>query len=275
MSKLQDPNYLLTEQYRNSSYLNARLRLHDLFSTNQTNWFLWVFDHLDLPPQCRILELGCGPGDMWLENSHRIPATWEIILSDFSRGMVEQARQNLQNLSHQFIYQIIDAQTIPFPDDHFDAVMANHVFHHVPRVDQALSEIRRVLKPGGTLYATSIGESHLMELPALVSGFDPRAGNRYKEEKIEFTLESGYAPLCDWFSKVDTRRQDNSLRITEAEPLADYILSMSRSWHGIEDEQRGALINFLEGELAQNNGLISITKDSGLFIARKVGGSTR
>jgi hypothetical protein len=102
-----------------------------------------------------------------------------------------------------------------------------------------------------------------------VSRFDSEAGNKYKREKIEFTLESGYRPLCEWFSDVDTLRQDNKLRITEADPLADYILSMSRSWHGIDDEQRIALINFLEEELAQNNGVISITKDSGLFIARK------
>jgi SAM-dependent methyltransferase len=266
MSKLQDSNYLLTEQYRDATNLNARLRLHILFSTNQYNWFLWVFDQFDLPQQCRILELGCGPGDMWLENRHRIPADWKIIMSDFSSGMVEQAKQNLQELPHGFTYQIIDAQTIPYPDDHFDAVIANHVFHHVPQIDKSLEEIRRVLKSGGPLYATSVGEKHLSELPALVAKFDPKIGKQSQEEEMLFTLEDGHAPLADIFTEVRTLRQENGLRITEAEPLADYI--MSSAWYGNVKDRQVEFVHFLEQELANNEGIISITKDSGIFIAR-------
>ena len=266
MSRLQDPDYLLTEQYRDASNLNARLRLHILFSTNQSNWFRWIFDQFNLPPHCRILELGSGPGDLWLENSYRIPAEWEITISDFSTGMVEKARQNLQNIAHRFTYRIIDAQAIPYPDEHFDAVIANHVFHHVPQINKAISEIRRVLKLGGLLYATSVGERHMAELPDLVSKFDPAVADQQKGEKNEFTLESGYARLREWFSVVQTLRQENSLVITEAEPLADYIMSMA--WYRIIEERRDELKRFLEQEMVECGGAISISKDSGVFIAQ-------
>ena len=63
--------HLRTKQYRDSGNLKARIALHSRFSTNPYGWFRWVFDHLDLPPQNRLLELGCGAGDLWVENSHQ------------------------------------------------------------------------------------------------------------------------------------------------------------------------------------------------------------
>lgn len=72
MSKIDDPEYLLNQQYHNADKLNARIRLHAEFSTNPYGWLQWVFDHFDLPKYARILELGCGPGNLWLENQARI-----------------------------------------------------------------------------------------------------------------------------------------------------------------------------------------------------------
>ena len=62
-----DQEYL-KQEYRDATNLNARIRLHQRFSLNPYGWLRWVFDQLDLPSECRILELGCGPGNLWLEN---------------------------------------------------------------------------------------------------------------------------------------------------------------------------------------------------------------
>ena len=92
MSKFTDQQYLKTDQYRDSSNLDARVAIHRRFSTNPYGWFRWVFDVLlKLPENARILELGCGPGWMWKENTDRIPAGWNITLSDLSPGMVDAA----------------------------------------------------------------------------------------------------------------------------------------------------------------------------------------
>ena len=76
---LTDRHYL-EKQYKDSSNLDARIRLHQRFSVNKVGWHRWVFDQFNLPPVCRILELGCGPGSLWLDNLKRIPAGWEILL---------------------------------------------------------------------------------------------------------------------------------------------------------------------------------------------------
>jgi hypothetical protein len=76
MSKLSDQEFLLTDQYKNASNLDARIQLHRLFSINKYGWMRWVFDQFDLPPACRILDLGCGPADLWVQNLERIPAGW-------------------------------------------------------------------------------------------------------------------------------------------------------------------------------------------------------
>ncbi|HET7639881.1 MAG TPA: class I SAM-dependent methyltransferase, partial [Ktedonobacteraceae bacterium] len=93
MSDLIDQHYLLTDQYNNAQKLEARIQLHQRFSTNTYDWHRWVFDHLTIPPDSRILELGCGPADLWRKNADRIPENWHITLSDFSPGMLQEARQ--------------------------------------------------------------------------------------------------------------------------------------------------------------------------------------
>src|SRR5262245_7806534 len=125
-----DQQYLLNEQYRNASNLNARIELHRRFSTNAYGWHRWVFDHFRLPPEARVLELGCGPGELWRENADRIPEGWEVTLADLSPGMLAAARRSLRDLLRSFAFAEVDAQSIPFPDACFDGVIANHMLYH-------------------------------------------------------------------------------------------------------------------------------------------------
>jgi ubiquinone/menaquinone biosynthesis C-methylase UbiE len=202
MSKYQDQNYLLAEQYRDDTNLQARIFLHRQFSTNKYSWFRWVFDHFTVPEESEILELGCGPGDLWVENIDRIPGSWQIVLSDFSAGMSRKAIGNLGGLSEKFQFRVIDAQAIPYPGEQFEAVIANFMLYHVPERGRALSEIQRVLKRGGRLYAATVGEKHMQELFDLVARFDASLVADHQAEKNGFTLESGYSQLIRWFGKV-------------------------------------------------------------------------
>src|SRR5512138_1329879 len=165
LTKFTDQQYLNTDQYKDSSNLNAREEIHRRFSTNPYGWFNWVFDILlKLPANTKILELGCGPAYLWRECSSRIPADWDITLSDLSPGMVDAAWKNLVVTGRAFQFKEIDAQEIPFADETFDAVIANHMLYHVPDRGKALSEIRRVLKTGGRFFATTVGENHMMQM---------------------------------------------------------------------------------------------------------------
>ena len=95
MYTIRDQNYLLNEQYKNAANLNARVDLHRRFSVNKQGWHRWVFEQFAIGENSKVLELGCGPGLLWLSNRDRIPANWQIVLSDFSAGMLSEARQQL------------------------------------------------------------------------------------------------------------------------------------------------------------------------------------
>ena len=260
-TKWLDPGYLLQEQYRNASNLNARIQLHQQFSINKYGWFRWLFDRIQLPSESQILELGCGPGDLWKENRDRIPDGWEITLSDLSPGMVQRAQQHLTEGARRFEFKVIDAQNIPFEDGRFDAVIANHVLYHVPDRTKALSEIRRVLGPSGRFFTSTIGQAHMRELHDLVCRFVPTV----EPPPQSFLLENGLDQLAPWFSKVALHRYEDGLVITSAEPLVAYVLS-TRAKSALMGDILTGFVSFVEREL-ETHGVIHITKDSGLFEA--------
>jgi SAM-dependent methyltransferase len=256
--------YYLKKQYKDSSNLDARIRLHQRFSVNKAGWHRWVFDQFDLPLVCRILELGCGPGSLWLDNRERIPPGWEITLSDFSAGMLEDARRNLDPQRH-FQYKVIDAQSIPCEAGYFDTVIANHMLYHVPDRPAAFSEIHRVLKPTGTFYASTVGLSHLLEIRDLLVKFDPGLAS-WGRVADPFTLQNGLAQLSPCFTGIMLYCYTNALEVTEVAPLVDYVLS---GWVGehIPGERRAALSDFVAQEMESRGGVIHISLESGLFVS--------
>ena len=266
MSQLTDQRYLRTDQYRDSSNLDARAQLHERFSVNKHGWHRWVFDRLGFAPDCRVLELGCGPGYLWDENRDRIPEGWELILSDPSPGMVDRARLSLGNLGCQRLdFALVDAQIIPFKTDTFDGVVANHMLYHAPDQERALSVIRRVLRPGGRFYASTTGRAHLRELDDLVHRFGISLRREGMWQKPTFVLENGGDLISRQFTTVLEHRYEDSLVVTEAAPLLAYVRSSFTLSVAVGDDGEG-FARFVEREIALR-GAIHITKDSGMFEA--------
>lgn len=266
MQKFTDQNYLTQDQYKDSSNLDARLEIHRRFSTNSYGWFNWVFDALiTLPKDANVLELGCGTGMIWKECADRIPAGWTITLSDLSQGMLDAAWRNLVVTGRNFKIEQIDAQSIPYKDETFDIVIANHMIYHVPDRSKALAEINRVLKKSGHLIATTVGESHMKELTDWLQRVDN--DNDFSPFILPFTLENGKEQLEKVFSEVTLSRYEDSLQVTDVDLLIAYLRSAIRASEVSEDELAKVKID-LENEL-KKNGRIFISKDSGLFEALK------
>jgi ubiquinone/menaquinone biosynthesis C-methylase UbiE len=265
---MSDPKYLAGEQYKDASNLDARVQLHRLFSTNPYGWHKWAFDQLDLAPESRVLELGCGPGHLWRDNLDRIPEGWEITLSDFSPGMVHEAREHLGESGRSFNYAAADAQALPFHEESFDAIIANHMLYHVPDRPRAYSEIRRALKPGGRLYASTLGVAHMYELADLVAAFDANTPFYNPQVPKLFGLENGAEQLSPYFPNVTLRRHEDSLLVTEVKPLVDYVLSSDAKSYLI-GEKLEAFTRYI-GEQIAARGPIHITKDSGMFLAARL-----
>jgi ubiquinone/menaquinone biosynthesis C-methylase UbiE len=259
-----DATYLLNQQYRDGANLNARAQLHARFSTNRLGWLRWAFDRLTLPPGARVLELGCGPGWLWRENRERIPPGWALTVSDFSPGMLEEARVNLSSLERAPSFQCVDAQALPFADSSYDAVLAHHMLYHVPDRQRALAEIGRVLAPAGCLYAATNGSQNLIELDELLASVAPELGSVFVHAQ-EFTLENGAQQLLRHFSDVRACWYDDELAVTEVEPLVAYVLSSSVR---LTPEQLAQLRAAVATRLSEH-GVLRIRKSVGMFEARE------
>jgi SAM-dependent methyltransferase len=268
LSRRSEPHYLRNKQYSNARNLQTRINLHRLYSTNPVNWFEWVFDHIDLPETASILEVGCGPGRLWTANINRLPTDWHILLSDFSYGMLKEARSELA--PHTDIqYLACDILAIPLPPETFDLVIANHMLYHVAERPRALSEVVRLLKPGGKFLAATNGLNHMHQIKELLLQIDPdlAAQTDHAFGTSEFTIENGAAQLAQYFSNVYCDLFPDSLEVTHPEPLIAYIISMTADPESARNHKWYKHLNaHLEQEIARK-GSFHITKSTGLFLA--------
>jgi ubiquinone/menaquinone biosynthesis C-methylase UbiE len=260
-----DKQYLVGEQYRDDKNLKTRGSFHERFATNVYGLFPWLFDQFALPEQAQILEVGAGTGALWQINRARMPSGWHITLSDLSPGMLDSARQNLAGAT-QFSFETCDVQELPFADAAFDAVIANFMLYHVPDRPRAYAEMQRVLRPGGQLYAATTGKRHLQELDELLQRFDPRL-QRWSGSVNPFKLEDREQELRRYFDDVRCLRYDDSLKVTEVEPLVSYVRSMDSS-ELLVGETLIAFEQYIADAIAQT-GVLAITKDFGLVIATR------
>jgi SAM-dependent methyltransferase len=218
-----------------------------------------------LPADANILELGCGSGEMWKECADRIPAGWTITLTDLSDGMLDSAWRSLLPMRRSFKFEKVDVQSIPYAEQSFDAVIANHMLYHVPDRKLALQEIKRVLKANGILFATTIGENHMQEMYLWLRRVN--TNSRADMFSNPFTLENGLARLQEVFSAVEKTQYPDNLRVTELQPLINYIHSSLP----VEDVSEAELekLKLELSNMLEKDGFIFIKKDSGLFKALK------
>jgi ubiquinone/menaquinone biosynthesis C-methylase UbiE len=249
---------LVREQYADDANLRARIELHERFSTSTLSYPRWVFDGYDFGTEADVLEVGCGNGLMWRENLDRIPEGWRLTLTDLSPGMVETARNALGKIAG---YAVADAQELPFDDASFDAVIANHMLFHVPDRLRALGEIARVLRPGGAFRATTIGLEHLRRLRELVP---PRTGGQWEKTRERFSIEQVPAELAPFFVDVEIEPYEDSLEVTELEPLLDFV----RSRGDVEEDELKPLQRAAKDEIAVR-GSFHVSKATARVRARK------
>ena len=270
MSRANDRG-IVRFQYNSDKNLYARQALHRGFSTNKYGWENWVFDQYMFKPNDRVIEFGCGNGSTWANNINKIPKDMKVILTDLSEGMLKSTKDNLLGVEKVIDYSVMDIQNIEYEDSSFDCAIANHMLYHVQNKDFAISEIARILKSDGTFYATTNSLYNMTGLKALVRNFDSELDYASFSVAKEFGLENGADQLAKHFDSVEIVVYEDSLHITEAKPLVDYVLSLEGhiNIHDIMTESKKKdFYRYLE-EIILREGSIDIPKSSGMFIAKK------
>ena len=254
----------LKAQYRNSTNISARIRLHRLFSSNKQGWFPWIYEQCQITEGMKILELGCGNGRLWIENKAKLPADCEIILSDISEGLIRDVRREQSLQDDRFSFAAFDCHAIPYEDASFDLVIANHVLFYCKDVDRVCSEVGRVLKPGGRFVCGTYGVAHMQEVSRLVTQFDDRITLSGENLYEHFGKENGVQALAPYFAEVDWQQYEDALIVTQAEPLIEYVLSCHGNQNQYILEKYNKFRKYVEGQI--RNGY-TITKDAGIFIS--------
>jgi SAM-dependent methyltransferase len=232
--KLSDSEFVAA-QYRDSANFDARVRIYELCDVNPERWPRWLFARLGLRAGERVLEVGCGTGNLWRENAERIPKGVSLVLTDLSAGMLDEARKRLGELRPQPEFRAADAQSLPFPDASFDVAIANHMLYHVPDRVRALRELARVLRAGGRLFAGTYPWTHLLELRELVERFGlSGAMLPVRRDANEFDLEHAADELAAVVRVERIQRRDSALAVTDPELLVAYVRSFVDDAQAIE-----------------------------------------
>ena len=254
-------------QYKTHKNLSKRMNLWS-YGSNPESLQRWIFSKIQIQEHERVLELGCGTGQLWLDNFKNVPSNCSIVLSDFSKEMLNKAKVNLQPLNLPIKFEIIDAEKIPYTNKIFDVVISCHMLYHIPNIQAALMSINRILKPSGRFIATTIGQQHIQELIDLLSEF-----GLYSKKMLnlfsEFRNETGREVLKPYFSEIRFHEYINQVVISSVEPIMSYIESMFPiedfpNFQGKKAEVEEAIVKIIE-----KHSKFKITGITGLFEARK------
>ena len=255
------------EQYKSDKNLNIRSNLHS-YNINKIDFDKWCFNQIKFPESGKVLELGCGTGKLWLKNKENINNSLNITLSDFSKSMLKIAKDKLKEVEYNFKYEEINVESIPYEDNSFDVVIAEHMIYFAPNIEKALLEIRRILKPGGVLYVTANSCETMAELNKLAEKFDSSLGIDNNGYSTRFELENGEGILKKYFNKVDAEILEGKIIVDDPEPVVSYKASTIQGSPILIGDKKKAFTKYLK-DYIKENGNISITTKTCMFKAVK------
>lgn len=111
-------------------------------------WRKFVVKQAQLPPDGRLLDLATGTGDIAFEAAEAQPSA-QVIGADFALPMMQVGQREPRG--HTIEWAAADALHLPFPNDHFNAVVSGYLVRNVIDIPQTLREQQRILKPGGRI----------------------------------------------------------------------------------------------------------------------------
>src|SRR5688572_1599595 len=116
----------------------------------------WLVDTAQIPTGSKVLDVACGRGAVLFPTAERVGPGGRVIGIDLAEGMARETDMEIQRRGlQQAEARQMDAEHLTFPDSSFDFVLCGFSLQFFPHLEQALSEFRRVLKPGGHVAVTT------------------------------------------------------------------------------------------------------------------------
>ena len=112
-------------------------------------WRREDYSRLDVKPGAAVLDVGCGAGEVSIELARLVGPEGRVCAVDVSEAMITAAKTSAEKAGVPIDLRVASAYSLPFPDDHFDAVRAERVFQHLDDPARALAEMLRVTRKGG------------------------------------------------------------------------------------------------------------------------------
>ncbi len=261
MNKTQN----VKQQFSNDKNLAMRIEFYKKYSTNKYKFSDWLFNQYDFKENISILELGCGNGSHWEGRIDKLPTGCKLTLSDFSEGMLNLVKEKY-SFYDNVSFKKIDIQEIPFKENSFDVIIANHMLFHVPDLNKALLEVKRVLKEGGHFYAATDGNGGMRPfLHKAIKQFEPKS--EAFTEQLPFNLQNGSEILNKYFTSVERFDFENTLAVTNTDDLMNWLKSTT-SISGFSEENISNLYKYFE-DIRLKDGAIYIKRETGMFVSVK------
>jgi demethylmenaquinone methyltransferase/2-methoxy-6-polyprenyl-1,4-benzoquinol methylase len=147
-------------QYVNQMFSRIAHR-YDLMNRIMTagqdhRWRKLLIQKANLPPQGSLLDIATGTGDIAFEAIRHHADLSRVVGADFTLPMMHVGQQRARKNRLSVNWSGADTLHLPFPDNTFDAVASGFLMRNVTNVAQALTEQRRVCKPGGRVLILEI-----------------------------------------------------------------------------------------------------------------------
>lgn len=255
--------------------LARRINIHSQFGSRDIDQ--WMLEILDLQPGIKILDVGCGSGKQCFSFFHHLQGNVQITGTDVSESLLTDARGKNKAIDDAVDFRFLDFnQRFDLPENHYDLISACFAIYYAQDIPFTLSEMHRLLVPGGRLFTTGPMPSNKQLFYDIIKEatgkpIPPMPGSSRYASEIFGTMQA-------LFSKTEQHIFENPLTFDSVEPFMVYTrASMSEDrklWNSLfqthdEFENVMAAIEKTAQRYLERDGKLVMTKVVGGFIATK------